>query len=279
MRTAKSLFPHQLGTAPEGELAALLSGSETPTATQQRAAATATAEKEVDAAPERAQLAQLALRAISDVTASSAIRAAEFQARREASYQRWLPEHAAAVAARLISLTKSERSLTAQWRARWPGQALAAPVTSADWAALDLRRALLDSGGPEQARTLVEDAQRRGDLSFLTAAGLLISAWQGRRNSWSGAVAVATAEELLGICDTMTWTPENHAHQFVTERASATDKSWNYLMALLTSGQKFDVQHRQTGALSPLLEPEPEPTSAAAGGAVMTLDELQASFK
>ena len=151
--------------------------------------------------------------------------------------------------------------------------------TGAPRTALDLRRELLGACGPAEARELIEDAQRRGDIPFLTAGRLLIRAWMGRRNSWSGAVAVATAEDLLAIIDTVVWTPANHQHQFVTGRADATDRAWRYLMNLLTSGQKFDAMFRQTGALSPLLEPEAVATSTSDGSGVMTLAELQGSLK
>ena len=237
-------------------LAAALDPAPVPSIEERRTADAIAAKAIVENSPAFRAWQALALETVplGDVVATEIDR--QFRALRPDAYTQWLTERRHSFNGdELLPRTNKARAHYDAIRARFPGQAAPFPVTATDISALNARLTTFDNAGPSDAEVMIADAQRRGDVPFLWAAGARIRAWQGKRNVWSGPDVRDLTERMLADIALATHTTENAQHEYAVRLTDAAWASWKLLINLLQDGKRVDPVYRQTGALRPLLEP------------------------
>lgn len=245
---------------PREKLAAMLSSgtlTDEPTAEERRDAAKAEAAKRVDADKRWSDLTTLAEGTIQDTAATAATFGVQLRDLREDAWRPWHTQAENTYYNELIATTETVTTTLDAIRDSFAADALPMPITVAETAALGVRLSVLDSASPTEAKLLIEDAVARSDAPFLVAAGIAIRSWTEYKNAWKAKDGRKVAEGLLDLIDLETWTPARSAAEHAGERADAYAASWRFLANTLDPNEKYDPLARQTGALSPLLDPEP----------------------
>lgn len=171
----------------------------------------------------------------------------------------WQRKAEEAHAESLLAKTAKAHEALAKVKASYASPAVPMPLTSADAGVLGVRLNILDSASPSEAVALVEDAIQREDRPFLTAAGVKVRSWRGKRNHWSGPEAEAIAERLSERISRETWTPARQVASYAEEKHEMASQAWSQVArSLAKGGAGFEElrAYRSTGALSPLLDPE-----------------------
>lgn len=232
---------------------------EGPTSEEERDQARQKAREKVDADPAWDEIRSIATTAWTEARGIASKAERQFQDLKPEAYDTWITMATESHAEGLITATNNIREKLDTVRKKFAAPANPMPLTSVDTGILQVRLSLFDSASPEEARDLVEEAVQRADRAFLAAAGSKLRSWIGHRNVWSGIEAEQTGQDLLEMIDAEIWSPARDAGDYAGERSDEMALAWArfaQMLQKLSEGEEEIQVHRQTGALSPLFEPE-----------------------
>ena len=206
-------------------------------------------------------LRTMAQAAIDEANALADSAAVNERTYRQDAFKNWANTASQEHAESLLEKTAAFRQTLDAIKESHLAPAMPMPVTNVEMLQLRTRLELLDKASPEEASKLVQDAVQRGDRAFLTSAGVAVRSWGSYRNSWSNADAKKVADQVLSMIERATFTGDAAAAQHAADLADSYSSAWRYLVGELTKkggpGATLDPVHARTGALAPLLEPDP----------------------